>query len=353
MPAPDWTLSDFDYSLPPELIAQQPPAQRSGGRMLVVDARQDRFEDGWIRSFPEQLSDKDLLVFNNTRVIPARLHGHKLSGGKVEVLVERITGTRSALVQLRASKSPAAGTRLLLADDALAATVRGRVERFFELDFEVEDLLAALEQHGHMPLPPYIERPDAAEDAQRYQTLFGRHAGAVAAPTAGLHFDEPMLDEIRGRGVATAEVTLHVGAGTFAPVREENLQLHEMHSERLTVTDEVVDQVAACRARGGRVVAVGTTVVRALETAAAGGALAAMSGESRLFIRPGFEFRVVDAMLTNFHLPKSTLLMLVSAFAGYHRMRRAYQHAIAQQYRFFSYGDAMWMPCRGAPDHEI
>lgn len=341
-----WTTDDFDYALPEALIAQVPLAQRSASRMLLVDPKADLLEDAAIRQLPDLLCADDLLVFNDTRVIPARLRGRKESGGQLEVMIERVTGPNTALAMIRASKSPKPGTRLLLADEHLQAEVTGRAGEFFALNFDTDDLIAALDRFGQMPLPPYIERAAEAEDTQRYQTVFGEHPGAVAAPTAGLHFDQALLDQIAAKGVQSARVTLHVGAGTFQPVRVQDLKSHQMHAERVQVSADVVEAVQRCKARGGRVVAIGTTVVRSLETAAAEAELAPYNGESRLFITPGYRFRVVDAMLTNFHLPRSTLLMLVSAFAGHERSMAAYRHAVAQQYRFFSYGDAMWIANR-------
>jgi S-adenosylmethionine:tRNA ribosyltransferase-isomerase len=336
------TLADFRYALPPELIAQQPPAQRSGSRLLVLD---EPVRDRRITDLPEELRPGDLLVFNDTRVIPARLHGAKSSGGKVEILIERLLDARSALAQVRASKSPQPGGILIV--DGVELEVLGRDGEFFRLQLRGEgSLQALLERAGHMPLPPYITRDDAAADRERYQTVFARAPGAVAAPTAGLHFDQALLDAIRARGVTTGFVTLHVGAGTFQPIRVENLAEHRMHRERALVSPLLCEQVAATRARGGRVVAVGTTVVRSLETAALGGALQPFDGETDIFFTPGFRFRVVDALLTNFHLPESTLLMLVSAFAGRERVLAAYAHAVRERYRFFSYGDAMFIPHR-------
>jgi S-adenosylmethionine:tRNA ribosyltransferase-isomerase len=340
--------ADFHYELPPELIAQLPPATRSGGRMLCVNPRIELLRDGLIADFPQELAASDLLVLNDTRVIRARLHGVKDSGGKIEALVERVLDVRRALVQIRASKPPRVGMRLLFSHGALAATMRARHEDLYELEFDCDDLFAALDAHGELPLPPYIERPAGADDDARYQTVWAATPGAVAAPTAGLHFDEAMLDAISARGIEIGRATLHVGAGTFQPVRVDDLAAHRMHAEVAIVNDTLAAQVAATRARGGRVVAVGTTVVRALESAAAahGGSLESWRGETRLFITPGYRFAVVDALLTNFHLPESTLLMLVSAFGGIERIRAAYRHAIASRYRFFSYGDAMWLPAR-------
>jgi S-adenosylmethionine:tRNA ribosyltransferase-isomerase len=337
------TLADFHYELPPELIAQQPPAQRSGSRMLCLDPLRDRL----VTDLPDELRPGDLLVFNDTRVIPARLHGEKDSGGKVEILVERLLGEREALAQVRASKSPQAGRRLRVDGAVGEFEVLGRDGEFFRLRWLGEGgLLALLEHAGHVPLPPYITRDAAAADRERYQTLFARAPGAVAAPTAGLHFDEALLEAIRERGVESGYVTLHVGAGTFQPIRDRNLAGHRMHREQLSVSPRLCEQVRAAQARGGRVVAVGTTVVRALETAALGAALAPLEGETELFVTPGFRFRVVDALLTNFHLPESTLLMLVCAFAGRERVLAAYAHAVRERYRFFSYGDALWIGAR-------
>ncbi|BFN29587.1 tRNA preQ1(34) S-adenosylmethionine ribosyltransferase-isomerase QueA [Pseudomonas sp. SCT] len=295
----------------------------------------------------EYVRPGDLMVFNNTRVIPARLFGQKATGGKLEILVERVLGSRSVLAHIRSSKSPKAGSRILL-DGGGEAEMVARHDALFELEFD-EDVLSLLERIGHMPLPPYIDRPDDAEDRERYQTVYAQRAGAVAAPTAGLHFDEALLDSLREAGVETAYVTLHVGAGTFQPVRVERIEEHHMHREWLEVTQEVVDAVAACRARGGRVIAVGTTSVRSLETAARDGELKPFSGDTDIFIYPGKTFHVVDALVTNFHLPESTLLMLVSAFAGYPETMAAYAEAVAQRYRFFSYGDAMFITRNPAP----
>lgn len=341
-----WRKSDFMYELPDELIARFPLAERSAARLLLaraVSVDEVKLADRMVRDLPDLLEPDDLLVFNNTRVLPARLFGQKASGGRIEVLIERLKSAHEAVAYVRASKSPKVGGVIRLGDAEVQVT--GRHEALFALYSETPwaELLAA---QGEMPIPPYLERAALESDKQRYQTVFAKHSGAVAAPTAGLHFDEALLDAIRTRGVATAEVTLHVGAGTFQPVRHENLAEHVMHEEWLQVGQDVVDAVAACRARGGRVVAIGTTSLRALESAAAGGELAPFSGDTNLFITPGYRFRVVDALLTNFHLPESTLLMLVSAFAGYANIRAAYQHAIAARYRFFSYGDAMFLPAR-------
>lgn len=335
------TLADFDFELPPALIAQHPTAERGASRLL--DGRGRAPVDRTFRELPELLDAKDLLVFNDTRVIKARLFGRKASGGAVEVLVERVLPGHEVLAHLRASKSPRPGSVLRLAE-AFDAEVLGRGgvdDSLFHLRWPA-DPLALLEAHGHVPLPPYITHADDADDARRYQTVFAARPGAVAAPTAALHFDAAMLAALEARGVASAQVTLHVGAGTFQPVRSEQLQAHRMHSEWFEVSEQTVAAVAAARARGGRVVAVGTTSVRALESAArASGALRATQGETDIFITPGFEFRVVDALLTNFHLPRSTLLMLVSALAGHAHVMALYRHAIEARYRFFSYGDAM------------
>ena len=341
-----WRKSDFVYELPDELIARFPLPERSAARLLLaraISAQEVELADRMVRDLPDLLEANDLLVFNNTRVLPARLFGQKASGGRVEVLIERLKSAHEASAYVRASKSPKVGGVIHIG--AAEVRVTGRHEALFVLHSETPwaELLAA---QGEMPIPPYLERAALESDKQRYQTVFAKHSGAVAAPTAGLHFDEALLDAIRTRGVATTEVTLHVGAGTFQPVRHENLAEHVMHEEWLQVGQEAVDAVNACRERGGRVVAVGTTSLRALEAAAAGGELAPFSGDTNLFITPGYRFRVVDALLTNFHLPESTLLMLVSAFAGYNNIRAAYQHAIAARYRFFSYGDAMFLPTR-------
>ncbi|MBS0511335.1 MAG: tRNA preQ1(34) S-adenosylmethionine ribosyltransferase-isomerase QueA [Proteobacteria bacterium] len=334
-------LNDFDYTLPPELIAQAPLPQRSASRLLVVD--EGRLADRRFTDLPEFIRPGDLLVFNDTRVIHARLHGHKESGGQIEVLVERAIGPHEALAQVRASKSPKAGSRLRLAD-AFDATVLGRVGEFYHLRFpDTEDIHTLLERHGKLPLPPYIQRAAGDDDESRYQTVFAREPGSVAAPTAGLHFDDALLARLAGRGARCAWLTLHVGAGTFQPVRVDDLGDHRMHRERYVIPQETADAIAATRAAGGRVIAVGTTSMRALEAAAQEGPLQAGSGETEIFILPGFRFQVADALITNFHLPKSTLLMLVSAFAGVETIRNAYAHAVAQRYRFFSYGDAMFL----------
>ena len=333
--------SDFRYDLPPELIAQAPLPERSASRLLVVPPRDAAFVDRHVRDLPDYLRAGDLLVFNDTRVIPARLFGHKDSGGRVEILLERITGANEALAQVGASKTPKPGGRIVL-DEGTAVTVLGRDGEFFRLRFETgEPLEALLQRAGRMPLPPYITREAAAGDAERYQTLFAREPGAVAAPTAGLHFDQPLLDALRAKGVDTGHVTLHVGAGTFQPMRAESVHDHVMHAEWLNVGAALCAKIAKTRAAGGRVIAVGTTVVRALETALRDGEVRPFAGETRIFIFPGQRVRSVDALLTNFHLPESTLMMLVSAFAGRERVLAAYAHAVRGRYRFFSYGDAM------------
>ncbi|HEU4774982.1 MAG TPA: tRNA preQ1(34) S-adenosylmethionine ribosyltransferase-isomerase QueA [Lysobacter sp.] len=339
--------SDFHYLLPPRLIAQAPLAARSSSRLLLVPPIPGAFEDHVFSELPDLLAPGDLLVFNDTRVIPARLFGQKTTGGRVEVLIERLLGGDEARAQLGVSKSPKSGARIAL-DAGGEAEVLGRDGEFYRLRFHVAEPLEAWLLHaGQLPLPPYIQRAPGADDAERYQTVFAREVGAVAAPTAGLHFDQPLLERLAARGVDFGHVTLHVGAGTFQPVRVDDLDQHVMHSEWLNVGAALVEQVRRTRAGGGRVIAVGTTVVRALETAMRPtpdnpvGELLPYAGESRLFILPGYRIRSVDAMVTNFHLPESTLLMMVSAFAGRERVFAAYAHAIAREYRFFSYGDAM------------
>jgi len=335
------TLDDFDYELPQDLIAQHPPEVRSAGRLLHVDAPTGALTDGWFRDLPDHLRAGDVVVMNDTRVIPARLFGRKATGGRVEVLVERVLGTHEALAQVRASKSPGAGSRLVLEPD-LEVEVLGREGEFWHLRFVAETpVLALLERHGHLPLPPYIERAAETNDDARYQTVYAKRPGAVAAPTAGLHFDEATLERVRATGARIVTLTLHVGAGTFQPVRVGDISQHQMHSEWYDIPQNVVDAVAQARIDGGRVLAVGTTSLRALESAAVTGILQSGSAETRLFVTPGYRFRVVDRLFTNFHLPKSTLLMLVSAFGGFDALRCAYAHAIAARYRFFSYGDAM------------
>jgi S-adenosylmethionine:tRNA ribosyltransferase-isomerase len=332
-----YSLSDFDFHLPQELIAQLPLPERSASRLLQVDG--DTPIDRAFSDIVDLLSPGDLLVFNNTRVLKARFFGVKETGGKVEVLIERVIDNRTVHAQVRASKSPQAGSAIRLAD-AFDAVVGERVGEFYALAFP-SDVFDLIETHGRLPLPPYIEHAADKFDEQRYQTVYAKEPGAVAAPTAGLHFDEPLLDKLRAKGVQFAYVTLHVGAGTFQPVRSENLAEHKMHSEWYTVPQEAVDAVRTAKAAGRDVVAVGTTSMRALESASQSGMLQAGSADTALFITPGYAFKTVDRMVTNFHLPKSTLLMLVSAFAGYRQIRAAYAHAIEKRYRFFSYGDAM------------
>ncbi|VAX04302.1 S-adenosylmethionine:tRNA ribosyltransferase-isomerase [hydrothermal vent metagenome] len=343
--------TDFYFDLPDELIAQHPAAERTASALLCLDG--GTLTDRQFRDLPQLLHPGDLLVFNDTRVIPARLFGQKETGGKVEVLVERVLDERRVLAHVRASKSPKTGSHLSLEGD-IVAEMLGRRGELFELVLSSsrsesraigESALDLLEAHGHMPLPPYISRTDANDDRERYQTVYADKRGAVAAPTAGLHFDQAMLDTLAAQGVDSVFITLHVGAGTFQPVRVENIHDHHMHAETIEVSEAVVEAVARTRARGGRVVAVGTTCVRSLESAArvGGGELRSFAGDTDIFITPGYEFRVVDALLTNFHLPESTLLMLVSAFAGYENVMAAYRHAVAQRYRFFSYGDAMFL----------
>ncbi|MEO7741639.1 MAG: tRNA preQ1(34) S-adenosylmethionine ribosyltransferase-isomerase QueA [Usitatibacter sp.] len=331
--------SDFDYDLPPELIAQHPPEARGASRLLHLDGNTGAIEDLRFSDIAALLRAGDLLVVNDTRVIKARLRGRKDSGGEVEVLVERVLNAHRVLAQVRASKTPRAG-RFLELGDGVRAEVLGRHQEFFELRFE-DDVLDVLHAHGEVPLPPYIEHAPGVEDEARYQTVYARAPGAVAAPTAGLHFEEAMLAALAAKGVERASLTLHVGAGTFQPVRVDDLAGHVMHSEWYSIPEATVQAVAKARAANGRVIAVGTTALRALESAAAEGALRARSAETRLFIVPGYRFRVVDRLITNFHLPRSTLLMLVSAFAGSDNIRHAYRHAVAHGYRFFSYGDAM------------
>jgi len=335
-------LTDFDYHLPSELIAQHPAAERAGSRLLHLDGRTGMWVDRQFRELPAQIRGGDVLVFNNTRVIKARLHGLKATGGKVEVLVERVlAGGRRALVHLRASKSPQPGSQLHFAE-GVAATMVARADDLFELEFAGDaGVHEILERIGEVPLPPYIVHTADGEDESRYQTVYARHPGSVAAPTAGLHFDEAMLETLRAQGVVLANVTLHVGAGTFRPVRDDDIARHVMHSEWYEVTAETVTAIAGAKAAGGRVVAVGTTSLRTLEAASRSGALVAESGETQIFITPGYAFKTVDRLITNFHLPKSTLMMLVSAFAGTENIQRAYAHAVAERYRFFSYGDAM------------
>ena len=345
------TLDDFDFDLPPELIAQHPASERSASRLLHVAA--GALRDRQFVDLPQLIDPGDLLVFNDTRVIKARLYGQKESGGKVEIMIERIVDARHAVAQIRASKSPKAGSRIVV-ENAFALSVTGRSgeqSEFFALELaDTGDLYALIDQHGRLPLPPYITHSAESDDETRYQTVFARHLGAVAAPTAGLHFDDAMLATLRAQGAELAFLTLHVGAGTFQPVRVHDLSQHRMHRERFDIPPQTVEAIARTRARGGRVIAVGTTSLRALEAAAQSGDLAAGAAETDIFITPGYRFRVVDRLITNFHLPKSTLLMLVSAFAGTQTMRAAYLHAVAERYSFFSYGDAMLLE---RPDHAL
>lgn len=358
-------VSDFSFNLPEELIARYPKTERTDSRLMTLNGNSGDITDGGFTDIVDQLNAGDLLVFNNTRVIPARLFGQKASGGKIEVLVERIVDQHTALAHIRASKSPKVGSEIFLGVDELdhdgiesakansssviKATMVARHGALFELKFEGEQtVLSVLESIGHMPLPPYIDRPDEDSDKERYQTVYNEKPGAVAAPTAGLHFDEALLEQIKAKGVELAFVTLHVGAGTFQPVKVDEIADHVMHSEYVEVSEEVINQITATKARGGRVVAVGTTSVRSLESAAKsaeekGTQLTAFYGDTDIFITPGSKFRLIDALVTNFHLSESTLLMLVSAFAGYENIMNAYQHAITEQYRFFSYGDAMFL----------
>jgi len=342
--------SDFHYDLPPALIAQEPAPERAASRLLCVGP-DDRLEDRHFAELPQQLVPGDLLVFNDTRVIPARLFGEKDTGGRVEILVERVLDERHALAQVRASKPPRAGTKLRVDGAEAGFVVDGRDGEFFRLRLEGDaDVMSLLERAGHVPLPPYIRRPDAGGDRERYQTVFARAPGAVAAPTAGLHFSEELLAQLGAQGVRNAMLTLHVGAGTFQPIRVDDLSQHRMHAERYILTPALCAAIEETRRSGRRVVAVGTTVARALESAALKGGLRPGGDETRLFITPGFRFQAVDLLLTNFHLPESTLLMLVCAFGGHERVMAAYRHAVRQRYRFFSYGDAMLVhPARAAP----
>ena len=334
--------TDFHYDLPNELIAQSPLDQRSASRLLCFDKKSGDLADKGFSDLPALLNPGDLLVFNNTKVIPARLYGIKASGGQVEILVERLLNQRECLAQVRASKSPKAGGLLIL-EDGSELRVLGLQDNFFHLQLASGDLMALLQDLGHMPLPPYITREDTDRDRRRYQTVYARTPGAVAAPTAGLHFDQALLDQLDQKGIQSTTVTLHVGAGTFQPVRVDDIEDHDMHAEWLEVSRSACDAIAAARDRGGRVIAVGTTSVRSLETAAQDGELQPYSGDSRIFIYPPYQFKVVDAMITNFHLPESTLIMLISAFAGREQTLMAYQHAVDSSYRFFSYGDAMFV----------
>ncbi|QDP00731.1 tRNA preQ1(34) S-adenosylmethionine ribosyltransferase-isomerase QueA [Thalassotalea sp. PS06] len=341
-------VSDYAFDLPDELIARYPQPERTASRLMVLDGNSGAIEHNTFTNVIDKLNPGDLLVFNNTRVIPARMFGTKASGGKIEVLVERILDQHRFLAHVRSSKSPKPGAELLL-EDKVNATMVGRHDALFELEVQGEQsVLEVLEEIGHMPLPPYIDRPDEDSDKERYQTVYSEKPGAVAAPTAGLHFDEPLLEKIKAKGVQLAFVTLHVGAGTFQPVRVDNVDDHVMHSEYVEVSPEVIEQIRQTKAAGNRVVAVGTTSMRSLESAAKHHSdkkqpLAEFYGDTDIFITPGFNFQIVDCLITNFHLSESTLLMLVSAFSGYEHIMNAYQQAIDEQYRFFSYGDAMFL----------
>lgn len=332
-----YSLSDFDYELPEELIAQFPLEKRSASNLLVVE--DEKLVDTHFHHLIEYLDKDDLLVFNNTKVLKARFFGSKKTGGKIEILIERILDNRTALAKIRASKSPKDNSTLLI-DDELEITVKGRDGEFYILHFP-SDIFPVLDSHGHLPLPPYIDRAADTYDEKRYQTVFAKELGAVAAPTAGLHFDEELLAKLEQKGIRSAYLTLHVGAGTFQPVRSEILSEHKMHTEWYTIPQETVDAIKLAKERKKKIVAVGTTSLRALESASQTGKLISGSNETSLFITPGYRFQTVDHLVTNFHLPKSTLLMLVSAFAGYERIRKAYVHAVRERYRFFSYGDAM------------
>ncbi len=333
-------VTDFDFDLPDEQIARFPAEQRTASRMLCLEGNTGSIAHRQFADIEELLNPGDLLVLNNTRVIPARMYGRKETGGKIELLVERVVEDDLVLAQIRSSKSPKPGSAIYLADDAVQATIEGRQDFLFIVRFKTS-VLPALQEYGHMPLPPYIDREDGDSDRLRYQTVFAEKEGAVAAPTAGLHFDEALLERLEKKGVNKAFVTLHVGSGTYQPVRADNIEDHVMHSEYIEVSEETCEAVQETRARGGRVIAVGTTSVRSLESASAKGEIQPFQGDSSIFIYPGYSFRSVDAMITNFHLPQSTLLMLVSAFAGKDEVLHAYNEAVEQKYRFFSYGDAM------------
>lgn len=337
-------LSDFHFDLPNELIARYPTKNRSECRLLCLDGPTGQLEHGVFTDIVAKLQKGDLLVFNNTRVIPARVYGRKASGGKIEILVERVLDNNRVLAHVKASKSPKIGAELWLGEhDQFKAIMIARHDALFELQFP-DDVLNILNQIGHIPLPPYIDRPDDEQDREVYQTIYNKVPGAVAAPTAGLHFDETLLDQLKHKGIEMAFVTLHVGAGTFQPVRVDNIKQHVMHAEYAEVSQTVVDAIKACKDRGNRVIAVGTTSVRALESAAQNtGQIAPLFDDTRIFIYPGYQFKIIDALITNFHLPESTLIMLVSAFAGYENTMHAYQQAVERQYRFFSYGDAMYI----------
>lgn len=336
-------VTDFDFQLPDAQIARHPTPNRTGSRLLHLDGLSGECQHLNFPDIETLVNPGDLLVFNNTRVIPARLFGQKISGGKVEVLVERMISDHEAVAHVRCNKSPKAGTRLQM-EGGIDLEITGREENLFCLRcLNDQPLVDLLETHGHMPLPPYLEREDEESDRERYQTVYAEQKGAVAAPTAGLHFDDAILAKLKNKGVNTAFVTLHVGAGTFQPVKADKLEDHTMHAEWIDVPEAVVEQIKQTKASGGRVIAVGTTSVRSLESASHSGKIEPFTGDTRIFIYPGYQYKTVDAMLTNFHLPKSTLIMLVSAFAGTEYVMAAYQNAIANKYRFFSYGDAMFV----------
>ncbi|GEM76511.1 tRNA preQ1(34) S-adenosylmethionine ribosyltransferase-isomerase QueA [Vibrio sagamiensis] len=343
-------VSDFHFDLPDELIARYPQPERTASRLLQMDGNTGELVDGTFTDVLIQVQEGDLVVFNNTRVIPARMFGRKASGGKLEVLVERMLDDKSILAHVRCSKSPKPGSTVLLGEnDEYSAEMVARHDALFELKFESDKtVLDILEEIGHMPLPPYIDRPDEDSDKERYQTVYNQKPGAVAAPTAGLHFDDELLENIKAKGAEFAYVTLHVGAGTFQPVKVDNINDHHMHAEYVEVSQEVIDAIRATKARGGRIIAVGTTSVRSLESAAQsalknGTELVPFFDDTEIFIFPGYEYQLVDCLITNFHLPESTLIMLVSAFAGYDNTMNAYQHAVKNKYRFFSYGDSMFI----------
>ena len=339
-------LSDFDFSLPEELIAKYPSEERSASRLLHLHRESGKLGHHQFTDILHLVDDRDLLIFNDTRVIPARLYGRKSSGGKVEILVERVLDSTTVSAQIHSSKKSRSGTKIFLEGgdaETVAVEVLGRLDEFFRIAFPEPGVMTILKRMGHVPLPPYIDRPSGDLDGDRYQTVYARHDGAVAAPTAGLHFDQALLDRIDERGIDRGFVTLHVGAGTFQPLRVDRIEDHRMHSEYALIPETVCEKITACRNRDGRVVAVGTTSARCLETASLHGNIEPYEGETDLFIYPGFKFRCVDALLTNFHLPGSTLILLVSAFAGSDNLKNAYREAIADRYRFFSYGDAMFI----------
>ena len=334
-------VSDFEFELPAHLIAKYPTPERTASRLMHLDAVTGVISHYHFRDIINLINPEDLLAFNDTRVIPARLFGSKTTGGKIEILLERVLDDHNALVQIRSSKALKPGAEILIDESPHRLTVKGRQDAFYELSFPDPGVLAIAKGAGHMPLPPYIDRADEIGDQERYQTVFARHDGAVAAPTAGLHFDEALIKKIEDKGTASTRLTLHVGAGTFQPVRVKNLEDHHMHTEQINLSSDVCDAVNDCRQRSGRVIAVGTTSVRSLETASASGSIKPFNGDTNIFIYPGYKFKSVDAMVTNFHLSGSTLMMLVSAFAGTENIKNAYKVAIEAQYRFFSYGDSM------------